>query len=211
MNKKLCALLLCLSLALGIAGCAPTAVTPTVTPSAPAATPAAKKLAFTAGTYTATTPGMHDDLTLEVEVTADAIKSVVVTKNGDTPGLREWPIEQVPQRIIAAQSLAVDVVSGATFTSRAILRAAEKCLVEAGGDADLLKGASTSAVPADQELTADVVIVGGGGAGLAAAMAATQAGASVILIEKTGVLGGNSIVSGGIYNCADPDLQSVGR
>lgn len=209
MNKKLCALLLCLALTLGIAGCTPTATDPAPTSSAPTEVPAAGKLSFAAGTYTATVPGMHDDLTVEVEVTAESIKSVAVTKDGDTPGIREWPVEQIPQRIVESQSLAVDVVSGATFTSRAILRAAEQCLTEAGGDKELLKVKVEAKTPEAQEITADVIIVGGGGAGLAAAMAATQSGASVALIEKTGVLGGNSIVSGGIYNCADPELQSA--
>lgn len=45
------------------------------------------------------------------------------------------------------------------------------------------------------------------GAGLAAAVSASDEGASVIVIEKTGFLGGNSIVAGGIYNAPDPELQ----
>ena len=52
-----------------------------------------------------------------------------------------------------------------------------------------------------------MVIVGAGGAGLTAALTAAQAGASVILIEKTGIVGGNSIVAGGFYNTPDADRQ----
>ncbi len=113
----------------------------------------------------------------------------------------------MPERIIEKQSLAVDTVTGATATSRAILAAVEDCAVQAGGDLTALKAALPDEPAADVEKTADVIIVGGGGAGLAAAVAATDAGASVILIEKTGFLGGNSVVSGGIYNCPDPELQ----
>ena len=40
--------------------------------------------------------------------------------------------------------------------------------------------------------TCDVIVVGGGGAGLAAAIEARQAGAYVILIEKNAALGGST-------------------
>ena len=43
----------------------------------------------------------------------------------------------------------------------------------------------------------DVVILGSGGAGLAAAIEARQAGARVALVEKADTLGGTSIISGG--------------
>ena len=56
-------------------------------------------------------------------------------------------------------------------------------------------------------LTADVIVVGGGGAGLAAAVEAAQHGASVILLEKLAMLGGNTIRSGGAYNAVDPERQ----
>lgn len=54
----------------------------------------------------------------------------------------------------------------------------------------------------------DVIVVGGGGAGLAAAVSAAQAGASVLLIEKTGMLGGNTLRASGLFNVADPARQS---
>ena len=38
-------------------------------------------------------------------------------------------------------------------------------------------------------------------------MAATDEGTSVILIEKEGYVGGNTLVSGGIFNCPDEDMQ----
>lgn len=163
--------------------------------------------AYTPGTYTATVAGMHGPMTVEVTVTEDRIENVNVTENVETPGLVDWPIRLIPERVVEAQSLAVDTVTGVTISSRAILNGVETALKTAGMDVTALKQPIEKAPAEDAEYTADVIIVGGGGAGLAAAIAATDEGASVVLIEKTGFLGGNSIVAGGIYNCPDPDLQ----
>ena len=56
-------------------------------------------------------------------------------------------------------------------------------------------------------MRADIIVIGGGGAGLSAAVAATDEGASVIVVEKEGYVGGNTLVSGGIFNCPDPEMQ----
>lgn len=50
---------------------------------------------------------------------------------------------------------------------------------------------------------ADVLVVGGGGAGLAAALSAAQAGAQVVLAEAEKSLGGNTLLSAGFMNAAD--------
>lgn len=162
---------------------------------------------YTPGTYTATVSGMHGPMTVEVTVTEDRIENVNVTENVETPGLVDWPVRLIPERVVEAQSLAVDTVTGVTISSRAILNGVETALKGAGMDVTALKQPIEKTPAEDAEYTADVIIVGGGGAGLSAAIAATDEGSSVVLIEKTGFLGGNSIVAGGIYNCPDPDLQ----
>ena len=159
------------------------------------------------GVYTATVSGMHGPLTVAVTLAGDKIEKVEVTDNVETPGLIDWPIAQIPAAIVETQSLDVDTVSGVTISSRAILRGAEEALKTAGVDVEPLKAKRERTPGEAAEYTADVIIVGGGGAGLSAAVAATGEGASVILIEKTGFLGGNSIMVGGIYNCPDPELQ----
>lgn len=54
----------------------------------------------------------------------------------------------------------------------------------------------------------DVVIIGSGFAGLAAAIEARKAGSSVIVLEKMGVPGGNSTISGGLVAAAGSPLQA---
>ena len=163
--------------------------------------------AYKAGTYSATVPGMHGPMTVAVTLSADRIEKVEVTSNVETPGLIDWPVSIIPQEIVDNQSLAVDTVTGVTMSSRAILNGVETALKDAGVDVSALKTPLQKEKAKDAEYPADVIIVGGGGAGMAAAIAATDEGSSVVLIEKTGFLGGNSIVSGGIFNCPDPDMQ----
>ncbi|MGH7769232.1 MAG: FAD-dependent oxidoreductase [Candidatus Binatia bacterium] len=58
---------------------------------------------------------------------------------------------------------------------------------------DLAKGK----IPATWDLTADVVIIGSGAAGLSAANKAADGGASVIVVETNYDVGGHAIISGG--------------
>ena len=53
-------------------------------------------------------------------------------------------------------------------------------------------------VPAKWDETVDVIVVGSGFAGLAAAIEAKKAGANVVVLEKMPTPGGNSIINGGI-------------
>ena len=53
----------------------------------------------------------------------------------------------------------------------------------------------------------DVIVVGSGFAGLAAAIEAHDAGARIVILEKRRTVGGNSVIAGGVYNAVDPDRQ----
>ena len=165
--------------------------------------------AYTAGTYEATTTGHNAPITLAVTVSDTAIEKIEATVENETIGVGKVALATMTERIVDAQSLAVDTLTGATVTSYAVIRATTDALTQAGGDIDALKVAAEKAPAQDAEYTADVVVVGGGGAGLAAAISAEQNGAKVIVIEKLDILGGSTNVSEGALNAVDPVRQGA--
>ena len=154
-----------------------------------------------AGTYTGEGQGIGGAVKVAVTVEGGAIAAVEVVEHAETAGICDPAIEKIPAAIVAGQSLAVDTVTGATVTSKAILAAAEQALTEAGADIEALKTAAPKAEQAEGEtieMTTDVVVVGAGGAGVAAAVEANDNGASVVLLEKLTQIGGTTATSQGM-------------
>ncbi len=67
-------------------------------------------------------------------------------------------------------------------------------------------GAAYVAPPAEWDETTEIIVIGGGFAGLSAAYTAASNGASVVLIEKMPFVGGNSIINGGVYAAYTSDM-----
>lgn len=163
---------------------------------------------YKAGTYTSTAKGNNGDVKVEVEFSDTEIVSVKVVDHSETKGLSDTPIERIPQEIVDGQTLAVDTVSGATYTSNAILSAVEDCVKQAGGDVEALKAKSDDSDEKTMtELSTDVVVVGAGGTGLTAAASAYENGADVIVLEKLAVTGGSTGLSGGGISATDTKFQ----
>ena len=68
-------------------------------------------------------------------------------------------------------------------------------------------GSATSDMPKKWDKEADVVVVGYGGAGASSAIAALDAGAEVIVLEKREVPGGSTAISGGIHYAGGTSVQ----
>lgn len=83
---------------------------------------------FFDGTYTETVEGHNGPMTVEVVVEGNVITSVVVLEHEETDGLADPALEDVPAAIIARNGTDVDVVSSATVTSEAVIKAVEKAL-----------------------------------------------------------------------------------
>ena len=95
--------------------------------------------AYTPGTFTGEGQGMNGTVKVDVTFSEDAITEITVGENQETPGVSDPAIAQLPGRIVEAQSLAVDTVTGATFTSNGILAAVADAVAQAGGDAEALR------------------------------------------------------------------------
>ena len=79
------------------------------------------------------------------------------------------------------------------------------------GAAALAGSAAFAADPKTQKWdeTVDVIVIGSGFAGLAAAIEAKKAGANVIVLEKMATFGGNSIINGGILTATGCPQQKL--
>ena len=164
---------------------------------------------YTPGTYTGVGPGKNGDITVEVTVNENTIQSVKVVSHDETPGLSDGAIQDIPAAIVSTQSLGVDSVSGATVSSEGIVAAVADAITKAGGDADALKNVAIAAGEhTTKSLSTDVVVVGGGGAGMTAAVRLAEQGKRVILFEKASFLGGAISVSGGNQVIMGSKLQA---
>lgn len=183
-HKKSIAALLSLVLLLSLAGC-----------TADGGTEPEAETLFKAGTYTAIGDGRNGSIVVQVDFSDDAIEDIRVVTHNETYGVGNVPLELYPELIVKHQSLAVDIVSGATISSVAFLSAIRQCVQDAGGNPDELRAEIPKDAEPATDTEADIVVVGGGAAGMTAAVYAAEAGKKVILLEKLAFLGGTSAYS----------------
>ena len=165
--------------------------------------------AFEAGTYQAKAPGMHGDVVVETTFAKDRIEAVKVVKQAETQGIGTKAVEVLPGRIVEAQSPNVDGVSGATLTSNAIRTAVADCVKQAGVDPAALVPLAAKKAGRDETLETDVVVVGGGGAGMSATIRTRMNGLDVVLVEKMPFIGGAASISGGQVVAQGSKLQKA--
>ena len=150
--------------------------------------------------------GHNGDIEATVNFKGDKIDSIDLVHN-ETEGLGDQAAVTIVDKIIQGQTVDVDTVSGATVTSTALLEAVTSAIESSSHD---IKNYQKKGETADKEKETkdyDVVVVGGGGAGFAAAISAKEAGANVVLVEKLGQVGGNTLISGGEYAAPANELQ----
>ena len=166
------------------------------------------ELAFTAGTYTGVASGYNGDVELSVTFSETAVTDIQLVSSKETQYVGDVAFEPMFADILAGNGTGVDTVSGATFTSAAIRNAVNAAAEQAGcTNMDTFKANKpVKEAQAPIEETYDVVIVGAGGAGIAAAAQAAQDGNTVLVIEKNAQVGGNTLVSGGQYQSVMPYL-----
>lgn len=154
---------------------------------------------YTPGTYTGKATGIGE-VTVTITFSETKITDVVVDVSNETENIGAIQGDTLREAILAAQSAEIDTIASATVTTDAVKLAAASCIAQALGAAPAAQEPAAPAAAAGpsfltppdpipeekitSEVTADIVIVGCGVAGLCAARAAAEEGVSVAVIEK---------------------------
>ncbi|CDX04475.1 hypothetical protein DesLBE_2245 [Desulfitobacterium sp. LBE] len=119
--KKLAAIVLSVTCLASIAGC-----------SADSGAGSGTANGYKDGTYEGVSPnGIHGEIAVVVEIVDGKITDVKVTSHGETEGIGSLAVEQLPGKIVEAQSTEVDGVSGASVSSAALKEAVNDALTKA--------------------------------------------------------------------------------
>ena len=164
---------------------------------------------FAPGTYRGVGNGWGGAITVEVAFSDTEILSVDVVEHRESAGISAPAISGVPAQIVEFQTLNVDVVTGASVTRMGILMAVRDAIDQAGGNTAHYMTAIPRAPVQPIHREVDVVVVGGGGAGMSATIIALEQGARVLLLEKTASVGGNTQASGNgitMWNAVLPEF-----
>ena len=169
----------------------------------------AETAAATAGT--ATVKGFGGDITVTVTLEGAEIRSVEITGDGETEGIGQKILAEWPMAFIEYNGI-VDTYSGATFagiTRAAVIAAMREALANAGVNPDDYMREMGKEEAVDLVIDTDIAIIGAGGAGMTAALTASDAGKSVLVLESQPAVGGNSVKSTGGMNAARTVYQDA--
>ena len=156
------------------------------------------------GEWTGSGEGRSGSIIVRVTVENHQVVKVTVVSQSESSFAQET-INTICESAVGRtteMSVEVDGVTGATLTSTGVIDAINMALEAAMG-----KSVDPSKIYNDG--SCDIVIVGAGGAGLSAAVAAAETDGSlkIIVLEKQGIIGGNTNNSTGGINAAETDIQ----
>jgi len=161
--------------------------------------------------------GYAGEIKVLVTILEGKIKNIKFISHNETPVISEPAFNEIPNEIIKKNTIMVPNVKGCSISSRGIKEAVMNALILSRGekisllnefkDAENLNKIVVSKNKFKSFENFDIVIVGGGGAGLSAAISASNLGAKVVLLEKMAAVGGNTLVSMGGINIPGSDAQ----
>lgn len=172
----------------------------------------AQESGVTDGEYTVVSKGHSEGLELLVTFEQGAIANVEVVSHNETQGISDAAIKEIPQKIVEHNSTNVEIVSGATETSNGIREGVSQAIMDAGGSVSDFFAEVESETQVEVETIeyhTDIVVAGGGIAGLSAAVEAYHNGAEVMLLEKQPFVGGSTMLSGGKILAAESSIQQA--
>ncbi|QCT19712.1 flavocytochrome c [Jejubacter calystegiae] len=158
---------------------------------------------FKPGLYSETVQDEAKSLVIDVTLETDRIADIALASGPDRDVAFTSSFEEIRERILDANTPHVDAISGATSQSEAVKKAVSKAMIQSGKALAAEQGGDP------QPQSYDVVVVGSGGAGLAAAIQAHDEGSRVLIVEKMPTIGGNTIKASVGMNAAETRFQRV--
>lgn len=144
------------------------------------------------GNYTGIGTGYNGYVTVSASFRNGVLTNVIITDQQETKAVSDAALTKIPEYVISEQSLNVDVSTGATQTSKAVIEAIGNAITAANGNVDEWK---TDCTGKNKEKTiqedTDVTVVGGGAAGIATVLRLQEMGYKTSLIEKDSEIGGS--------------------
>ena len=144
------------------------------------------------GNYTGIGAGYNGYVTVSASFRNGVLTNVIITDQQETKAVSDAALTKIPEYVISEQSLNVDVSTGATQTSKAVIEAIGNAITAANGNVDEWQKDCTgkNKEKTIQEDT-DVTVVGGGAAGIATVLRLQELGYKTSLIEKDSEIGGS--------------------
>ncbi|WP_338563012.1 flavocytochrome c [Erwinia sp. E_sp_B01_3] len=159
---------------------------------------------YKAGVYQEKVEAEALKLKINVTLDTDRITDILLVPDETLDVDFTTTFESLRTRILVANSPHVDAITGATTQSEALKKAVSRALATSSKEQVIEEGGNPQA-PQNY----DVVVVGSGGAGLAAAIQAHDEGARVVIIEKMPTIGGNTIKASVGMNAAETRFQRL--
>ena len=144
------------------------------------------------GNYTGIGTGYNGYVTVSASFRNGFLTNVIITDQQETKAVSDAALTKIPEYVINEQSLNVDISTGATQTSKAVLEAIGNAITAANGNVEEWQKDCTGKNKEKiiQEDT-DVTVVGGGAAGIATVLRLQEKGYKTSLIEKDSEIGGS--------------------
>lgn len=86
---------------------------------------------YSEGEYVGIGSGYHSDIKVKIKTDKYRILSIEILEHQEMPVISEVVFKDIPHRVIRKNSTDIDLVSGATFTSKGLLEAIDEALVKA--------------------------------------------------------------------------------
>ena len=154
---------------------------------------------YSDGAFTGQGAGRNGPIVVVVNIADGTIADATIIEEQETSEIGYPAERKLLEDFKTYGTTELDAISGATITSTGLLSALQAAL-------DASRGKQLATQPYEDS-EADIVIIGAGGAGLTAATEAALRGAKTLVLEMSGIVGGNTNSSTGGLNASETSVQ----